>query len=206
MARRAYSSPARDAAAAAKRTQVVQVAERLLRESENAAAVSMEAVAAAAGVARLTIYKQFGSRRGLLEAVFDQRAAQGGLSRIPEAMMIGDPRPALDRLVDIFCAFWASEPAVGRLQGVAASDPEFAETINARNERRRQAIRVLVARSGAPERTDAHRDATDLIFTLTSYAAYASLKPNRSDAAVCSLIKSACADALNHCTTDTGPR
>jgi AcrR family transcriptional regulator len=196
MARRAYSSPARAAAAAARRTEVVQVAERLLRESENATAVSMEAVAAAAGVTRLTIYKQFGSRRGLFEAVFDQRAAQGGLSRIPEAMMIGDPHRALDRLVEIFCAFWASEPAVGRLQGIAASDPEFAETIDARNERRRQAVRILVTRSGTPERTDAHHDAADLIFTLTSYAVYALLKPNRSDADVCSLIKSACADAL----------
>ena len=92
MTKRAYSSPAREAAAAAKRAQVVLVAEQLLRESEDAAALSMETMAAAAGVTRLTIYKQFGSRRGLLEAVFDERcAAQGAFSRIPEAMIIGDP-------------------------------------------------------------------------------------------------------------------
>src|SRR5580693_6684252 len=151
MARRAYSSPARAAAAAATRTRVLRVAERLLRESDNAAAVSMEAVAAAASVTRLTIYKQFGSRRGLLEAVFDHLAAQGGLSRIPEAMMIDNPHRALDRLVEIFCAFWANEPAVGRLQGIAAADPEFAQAIDARNERRRQAIKVLLARAGRPE-------------------------------------------------------
>ena len=196
MARRAYSSPARDAATAAKRTQVVQVAERLLRESENAATVSMEAVAAAAGVTRLTIYKQFGSRRGLLEAVFDQRAAQGGLSRIPEAMMISDPRRALDRLVEIFCAFWASEPAVGQLQRMAASDTEFAQAIDTRNERRRHAISAILARANGPEHANHTRDAVDLIFTLTSYATYASLKSGRSDADVCSLIKSACAGAL----------
>jgi AcrR family transcriptional regulator len=196
MARRAYSSPTREAAAAAKRAQVVEVAERLLREAENPAAVSMETVAAAAGLTRLTIYKQFGSRRGLLEAVFDQRAAQGGLARIPEAMMIGDPGRALDRLVEVFCAFWANEPAVGRLEGIAASDLEFAESIAARNERRRQAIHVLVDRVGKPGRTGDQRDAADLIFTLTSYAAYASLKRDRSAAAVCSLIKLACARAL----------
>src|ERR1700677_2336030 len=106
MTKRAYSSPAREAAAATKRARVVLVAEQLLRESENAAALSMETMAAAAGVSRLTIYKQFGSRRGLLEAVFDERATQGGLSRIPEAMIIGDPRQALNRLVEIFCDFW----------------------------------------------------------------------------------------------------
>ena len=197
MARRAYSSPTRDAAAAAKRAQVVRVAERLLRESENAAAVSMEAVAAAAGVTRLTIYKQFGSRRGLLEAVFDQRAAHGGLSRIPEAMMVADPRQALDRLVEIFCGFWASEPAVGQLQRIAASDLEFAEAIDARNERRRDAISAILARAHGSQHASRDRGAVDLIFTLTSYATYASLKPDRSDADVCSLIKSACADALN---------
>lgn len=152
MARRTYSSPVRDAAAAARRAQVLEVAERLLREADNAAAVAMESVAAAAGVARLTVYKQFGSRRGLLEAVFDHRAAQGGLSRLPEAMAIDDPRQGLDRLVEIFCAFWGGDPAAGRLQALAASDPEFAEMVDARNERRRQAIQVLLARIGGLER------------------------------------------------------
>jgi AcrR family transcriptional regulator len=207
MARRTYSSPVRDAAAAARRAQVLEVAERLLREADNAAAVAMETVAAAAGVTRLTVYKQFGSRRGLLEAVFDHRAAQGGLSRLPEAMAIDDPRQGLDRLVEIFCAFWGGDPAVGRLQAMAASDPEFAETVDARNERRRQAIQVLLARIGGPERipksgnqAGRRRDAVDLIFTLTGYATYRSLKRNRSDAEVCALLKAACASAL-----DPGP-
>jgi AcrR family transcriptional regulator len=193
---RRYESPARDAAAEERRRRIVNAAGEILAGPKGFAGMSLEAVAKAAGVTRLTIYNQFGTRRGLLEAVFDQRAAQGGLSRIPEAMMISDPLQALGRLVEIFCAFWGSEPAVGRLQGIATSDPEFAETIDARNERRRQAIRVLVARTGRPERTDHRHDAVDLIFTLTSYATYSSLKPNRSDADVCSLIKSACSDAL----------
>jgi AcrR family transcriptional regulator len=196
VARRTYSSPVRDAAAAAKRERTVLTAERLLRASDSATAVSMEAVAAAAGVTRLTLYKQFGSRRGLLEAVFDYRAAEGGLAHIPEAMAIGDPHRALNRLVEIFCEFWEQEVAVGRLQSSAASDPEFAEIIDARNERRRQAISVLLARPGGPEREDRRREATDLIFTLTSYATYWSLKRNRKSAEVCGLIKSACADAL----------
>src|SRR5258708_22952932 len=134
----------------------------------------METVAAAGGVTRLTVYKQFGSRRGLLEAVFDHRAALGGLSRVPEAMAIDDAREGLDRLAEIFCAFWGGDTAVGRLQAMAASDPEFAETVDSRNERRRQAIQVLLARIGSPERlaqsgnpADHRRDALDLSFTLT---------------------------------------
>ncbi len=174
----------------------MQTAERLLRESQDAAAVSMDAVAAAAGVTRLTLYKQFGSRRALLEAVFDLRAAAGGLARIPEAMAIQDPQRALGRLVEIFCSFWANEPAVGRLQGLAASDPDFAEAIDARNERRRQAIKALLRRSDAFRKGVSGRDLADLIFTLTSYATYSSLKRDRSESDTCKLIKSTCAALL----------
>jgi AcrR family transcriptional regulator len=195
MAKRAYSSPVRSAAAAARRAQVIAAAERLLREPGNAAAVSMEAVAVTAGVTRLTVYKQFGARRGLLEAVFDHLAAQGGLSRIPEAMMIDEPRRALSRLVEIFCAFWAGEPAIGGLMGAASADPEFAEALGARNERRRLAIDVLIGRLAGAAPAHRRRDAVDLIFTLTSHAAYWSLRPSRSDAEVRTLLIAACADA-----------
>jgi hypothetical protein len=123
--------------------------------------------------------------------VFDRRAVEGGLSRLPEAVAIGDFHRALDRFVEIFCAFWGSELAIGWLQAIAVSDPEFSEAIDARNERRRRAIGVLLARAGAvPER---QRDATDLIFTLTSYATHESLKRGRSEAEVCVLLKAACA-------------
>ena len=79
---RRYVSPVRSAAAAAKRERIVAAAARLLREKVNIAAFTLDAVAKAAGVARLTVYNQFGSRRGLLEAVFDERARQGGLESI----------------------------------------------------------------------------------------------------------------------------
>ena len=46
-------------------------------------------------------------RRALLEAVFDDRAASGGLHRIPEAMAEPDPHRALERLIAIFSEFWS---------------------------------------------------------------------------------------------------
>src|ERR1700682_4516179 len=116
MPTRPYVSPIRDTAAAEKRARVVQAASRLLREQADVASFSLAAVAKAAGVTRLTVYNQFGSRRGLLEAVFDERAQQGGLSRIEEAMAMPDPGMALDRLVEIFCHFWSWDSAIGRLQ------------------------------------------------------------------------------------------
>src|SRR5579859_2519383 len=137
MTTRPYVSPIRDAVAAKKRERVIAAAGRLLAESPDAGPFSLEAVAKAAGVTRLTVYNQFGSRRGLLEAVFAEIARQGGLTRIAEAMAGADARVALDRLVEIFCDFWRRDPAVGRLHEAMAIDPEFAQALVERNERRR---------------------------------------------------------------------
>src|SRR6202011_346514 len=87
-----YVSSVRTAAAAAKRDRVIEAAARSLREDASIASFSLDAVAKAAGVTRLTVYHQFGSRRGLLEAVFDEIARQGGLAEISDAMAISDPR------------------------------------------------------------------------------------------------------------------
>src|SRR4030081_2387058 len=110
MPTRGYVSSVRTAAAAEKRDRVIEAAARLLREDASIASFSLDAVAKAAAVTRLTVYHQFGSRRGLLEAVFDDIARQGGLAQIPDAMAMSDPREALDRLVEIFCAFWSRDP------------------------------------------------------------------------------------------------
>jgi AcrR family transcriptional regulator len=199
MPSRPYSSPVRDAAAAERRARVVDVAGRLLREHENIASVSMEAVAKAAGVTRLTVYKQFGSRRGLLEAVFDERAQQGGLVRIARALAMDDPRAALNRVIEIFCEFWGSDPSLGRLHDAAGLDPEFGQAVAERNERRRTVIGLLIDRlnAGRAAPPDKTRDAVDLLFGLTSFAMYRSLAANRPPRDVCKLLKTACAAILD---------
>src|SRR3984893_14073550 len=176
MSTRRYVSSVRTVAAAAKRDRVIEAAARSLRENASIASFSLEAVAKAAGVTRLTVYHQFGSRRGLLEAVFDDIARQGGLTEIAHTMEMPDPRAALDRLVEIFCAFWNRDPAVGRLHEAMATDPEFAQALGERNERRRKAFKVLVGRIAAKSVSPrARRDAVDLIFALTSLAMFAML-------------------------------
>src|SRR5258708_12875246 len=129
MSTRAYVSSVRMAAAAAKRDRVIKAAARSLREDASIATFSLDAVAKAAGVTRLTVYHQFGSRRGLLEAVFDDIARQGGLARIPEAMAMPDPRAALDRLVEIFCPLWSRAPAVDLRHAAMPTPPELAQAL-----------------------------------------------------------------------------
>ena len=192
MPTRSYDSPTRAAAAAEKRARVVEAAGRLLSEPGDVVAFSLDAVAKAAGVTRLTVYNQFGSRRGLLEAVFDERARQGGLGRLPDAMALADPHAALDHLVEIFCDFWGDDPAIGRLHAAVALDADFAQAVAARYDRRRTLMGVLVERMSPGD----GRDAADVLFALTSYAMFELLQPGRSKQAVCTLVKNACAAVL----------
>jgi AcrR family transcriptional regulator len=158
----------------------------------------MDAVAKAAGVTRLTVYNQFGSRNALFEAVFDACAKQGGLNRIPEAMSDPDPQRGLSRLIEIFCDFWASDPGLGRLHDEAAFDPEFAAALSKRNEGRRKAIATLVSRMKlkAPARTDV----IDALFALTSQQVYRTLSPGRNASATCKLISRLCDAAIKTLT------
>ena len=207
MPTRRYVSSVRTAEAAAKRNRVIAAAARSLRENASIATFSLDAVAKAAGVTRLTVYHQFGSRRGLLEAVFDEIARQGGLAGIADAMAMPDPRAALDRVVEIFCAFWSRDPAVGRLHEAMATDPEFAEALIERNERRRKTIDVLVGRiaekAASPQ---ARQNTVDMIFALTSFAVFAMLRRDRSVDHVCGLVKSACRSALEPLLSETPRR
>jgi len=194
---RAYVSSVRAAAAAEKRERVLEAAAKLLREDAGIAHFSLDTVAKAAGVTRLTVYNQFGSRRGLLEAVFDDIARQGGLHQIADAMAMADARAALNRLVEIFCGFWSRDAAIGRLHEAMATDPEFAVALLERNERRRKGLDALVDRiAGKTATRRARQDAVDTIFALTSYAMFAMLSLGRSADDVCRLVQTACRAAL----------
>src|SRR5882672_8443891 len=204
MPRRVYVSSVRAAAAAEKRDRVVEAAASVLREDASIAGFSLDTVARAAGVTRLTVYNQFGSRRGLLEAVFDDIARKGGLAGIADAMAMADPHAALDRVIEIFCAFWNRDPAIGRLHEAMATDPEFAQALIERNERRRKTVNVLVERiAGKAALPQARQDAVDMIFALTSFAMFAMLRADRSVDDVCALVKSACRGTLDPLLSDT---
>jgi AcrR family transcriptional regulator len=204
MKKRRYVSSARAASAAETKKGVIDAARRLLSEEGDFGAFSLESVARAAGVSRLTVYNQFGSRRGLLEAVFDDLAERGGLGRIPQAMTLSDPRKALENLIEIFCGFWASDPAVGKLNEAAAIEPEFGEAVRDRNERRRRALGAVIERivAGNKMLPQQRRDAIDLIFGFTSYSMFKALAANRKADAVCILIKASCAALLDALLAD----
>lgn len=199
--KRAYHSLKRDAEAERTRRRIVAAAARRLRSQGGLQALSLESVAQQAGVTRVTVYKQFGSRQGLLEAVFDYVARRGGLQRIPEAMAEADPRVALQRLVAIFCDFWYfRRKTVARILGASASEPRLERAIRERNERRRVAIATLLKRVPEVEQvpTETFNEVVDVLFVLTGHAVFAGLEgKGRSVATVCHLVQELAMRALD---------
>jgi AcrR family transcriptional regulator len=169
--------------------------------------ISLDAVAKKAGVTRLTVYNQFGSRRALLEAVFDDMAERGGLHRIREAMAKTDPQVALQQIVLIFCDFWSvHRGALWRLHAASATDPEFEESLRARNQRRRHLLSVLVDRmiEGGAKRPEVVIELIDVLFALTSVGFFWELTAGgRKANAVCHLIQALAADAVQRALSET---
>jgi AcrR family transcriptional regulator len=208
MSRRPYCSPAREAAASETRARIVSVARGLLA-ADPYVPFSLEAVAKAAGVTRLTVYHQFGGRRALMEAVFDELAAQAGLGqRLGEAAAEPDPRAGIVRAIEVFCGFWSSGPAAHlRLSSATAADPELAESLRDRNERRRGLLAVIVERlaKAGDVRADAAKDLVDVLFAVTSFHVFAELSRDRTPEAACALVLAMAEDALRRASGRTGP-
>jgi len=197
---RTYNSPSRSFAATKTRARIVSAAAAILGTPEGISGFSLQAVAEMAGVTRLTVYNQFGSRRALLEAVFDDMAVRGGLHRIPGIMRGSDPQAVLLEVISIFCDFWSfGSDALGPLHAAGASDPEFGASVRERNERRRRLLSVLVRRMAADRklRPRVLDDLIDVLFALTSFPFFSQLRARgRSTLAACDLIQGLATDAV----------
>jgi AcrR family transcriptional regulator len=195
--RRTYRSEVRAAAADETRARIIAASRRLLGGGKDAPTFSLDAVAREAGVTRLTVYNQFESRRGLLEAVFDDIARQGGLFELRAVIVEGDVGVALRRLVAVFCCFWASHGRMfPRLSATTNLDEEIAASLKQRTERRRKALTALVHRlPGVREPADL----IDVLFALTSFETFDALcVRHRSVAQVEALVWQLVEDALSH--------
>jgi len=140
---------------------------------------SIEAVAEKAGVARMTVYYQFGSKVGLLEGLFDSLGGPHFRSELPRVMSHADPLAALADLIDVFFRFWSAERLVTRrIRGMAALDPDFEKSIRGRDERRRQVLRMVLGRvaekHGKPT-VDSFEETVDVLYALTSFATFDTL-------------------------------
>ena len=179
MSPRPYRMGRRVEAGEAIRGRVLAAARKILMGPAGAAAFSIDAVAHEAGVSRMTVYYRFQSKRGLLEAIFDDLAASGRMDRLAAAFPRPDPLDALKEFIAVFVGFYtAGRVLLRRLHGMGAVDPELEKALRYRGERRRRGLTALVQRI-ATERTlpdsMAVEDVVDLLFALTSFETYDSL-------------------------------
>jgi AcrR family transcriptional regulator len=190
MSPRPYRLGQRQVAADETRARILAAARDQLAEDTS---FSIDAVARRADVARMTVYYQFSSKRGLLEALFDALAARGGMQQLPSAFQQANPEAALNRFIDVFARFWSSDRIVlRRLRAMAALDRELDEVLRERNEGRRNGLRVIVSR--LPVRTGHIAETVDLLFALTSFENFDVLAgPDRTPDEVSPLVKRAAA-------------
>jgi AcrR family transcriptional regulator len=179
MSPRTYQLGQRQDAVDLNRARIIEAARDLLSAEEGVSRFTIDAVARRADVARMTVYYQFGSRVGLLEALCDWLAAEGGIEQLRDAFMAA-PEASLTRLIDVFCAFWASNRLVlRRLFGMAAIDPEFSRVLEARQQRRRHAIEAVLRRLHGDDFPEHTALRADLLVMLTSFQTYENLATDR---------------------------
>lgn len=94
--------------------------------------VGLEQVAAEAGVGRKTIYFQFGSKLGLLEALVSDMSRQAGISDfVAAAVADRDPASGLRTFINGSCSLWEQEAGLCRaLLTLAASDADARNIID----------------------------------------------------------------------------
>jgi AcrR family transcriptional regulator len=163
--KRPYDLSGRRALSDRKRLAVL-VAVRKQLASQGFLQLTMEGLAREAGITRQTVHNLFGTKTELLEALFDQLAAKGGMRQMSSVMRESDPGRMLTAFVHVFCGFWARDRLLlRRIHGIAAIDPEFAHVLAARNQRRWMAATRVVEQQGVEK----VRQAVAKLYALTSF-------------------------------------
>src|SRR5215208_4057477 len=130
MSPRPYRLGERESTIQHTRDRIIEAARALLTTSDGITSFSIEAVARQADVARMTVYYQFGSKVGLLEAICDTLAANGGITQLEKIFQLADSQEILGEYIRLLSQFWDSDRLLARrLRGLAAIDPEFEQVI-----------------------------------------------------------------------------
>jgi AcrR family transcriptional regulator len=188
MCPRPYRMGKRQAARSETRSRILEAARQLLA-TDSSTDLSMEAIARKADVSRLTIYYQFSSRAGLLEALYDHLAQRGRMQQMAGVFQAPDMSSAIENMLRTFVGFWSTDPQVMRhLRGMAALDPEIAHGIRSRDARRPGIALEILKRAPAGEHSKsaiAQRRAADVLAMLTSFETYDALaRAGHSDAQI----------------------
>jgi AcrR family transcriptional regulator len=145
VARRPYTSGRRSRGADSVE-RVLEAAERLMREDAFHLA-TMDELAAAAEVSRATVFNRFGSKLGVLQALFTRAMEGPEMEAIREALELEDPVAALEAAIEASCAIWESYAFIHeQLQAIAVLEPDASALIDKQREEHRADLLALARR------------------------------------------------------------
>lgn len=181
MSPRPYNLGKRKEATELTRARIIDASRRLLADPEGVAAFTVEAVAREASVARMTVYYQFASKGGLLDALYDDLAARGLVPALQPVFNAGDPQTMFHRLVEAFSSFWEGDRIITRrLRALAWLDPVIEEGIRTRDSWRRGHFTRAIEGIGGRDLPDAEReDLLDVVLAATSFETFDQLAETR---------------------------
>ena len=150
MPTRTYTGSRRRSPASVDR--VLEAAEGLIREDAFHTA-TMDELAAAAGVSRATVFNRFGTKLGVLQALYARCLESPEMEAIQKAMAIEDPVAALEALIDAGCEMWEEHGFIQeQLQAIVVLEPEAGALVEEQGNEQRADLRDLTRRLARADR------------------------------------------------------
>jgi AcrR family transcriptional regulator len=150
---------------------VLEATERLIRENAFHTA-TMDELAAEAGISRATVFNRFGSKLGVLQALFRRGMEGPEMVAIQEALAVDDPVEALETVIGAGCAIWEEWGFVHeQLQAIVVLEPDASALIEEQRQDQRRDLQALVRRLARADRLRpglSEVRAVAILHTLTS--------------------------------------
>jgi AcrR family transcriptional regulator len=145
MATRTYTA-SRKRGSPASVDRVLEAAERLIAK-DAFHTTTMDELAEAAGVSRATVFNRFGSKLGVLHALFTRGMEGPEMQAIQEALAIDDPVEALGAVIEAACVIWEAYGFVHeQLQAIVVLEPGASALVERQRDEQRADIQGLVRR------------------------------------------------------------
>jgi AcrR family transcriptional regulator len=160
---------------------VLTAAQRLI-DQDSFHSATMDELAAAAGVSRATVFNRFGSKLGVLQALFNRGMEGPEMQAIQEALALEDPVAALEGAIEASCAIWeAYGPVHEQLQAIVVLEPGASALIERQREGQRadlQALTRRLSRAGRLRSGISESRATATLHMLTTLETFLWLRRN----------------------------
>ena len=181
---RAYQLGRREESAAATRRRILDVATELMTAS-GFHPVAIDEIAAGAGSSRPTVYRHFGSKVGLFEAVAWNVLSGAGIGRLDEARQLRDPVVALREFLRANCRMFAEMGTrLSTALDVARHEPDIAQILEVTYYGRRvESLQDLAGRlvdAGIVSPGWTTDNVVDALVVLTNVETFESLHRHRS--------------------------